>query len=88
MVSSVPLEEKTLLTPLDPVALLGVLVRIKLLKFVGANVVVVCAKAEIVSARAAEMPGRLRVIFIRDVRLCCRLLFNVVMRRWQAAATT
>jgi hypothetical protein len=74
MVNSVPLDEKTLLTPLDPVALLGVLVRIKLPKFVGANVAVVCALAERVSARAMEMPGRLRVIFIHDMRLYCRLL--------------
>jgi hypothetical protein len=76
MVNSVPLAEKTLLTPLDPVALLGVLVRMKLLKFVGANVAVVCALAERVSARAMEMLRKLRVIFIRDVRLYFSVVIN------------
>jgi hypothetical protein len=60
----VPLDENTLLTPLDPVALLGVLVRIKLLKFIGAKVVLVCARAEMVNARAAAMPGRRRISFM------------------------
>lgn len=55
-VNWLPDEVYTVLTPLAPVALLGVLVRMILPKLLGANPVDVCAVADKVSAMSPPRP--------------------------------
>lgn len=66
-VSCWPLVEYTVLMPLLPVALLGVLVKTKSLKFVGANPLefVVCAATVAAKVRSPARLGRSRIRFIR-----------------------